>query len=81
MACAGFNLVAVGFSIYIDRFADFNQVFGSLSAVFVFLLAVYVAVEILLLGASLTAAWPGTAHAATAPGGGLSSQLRRAPSP
>jgi len=69
VACAGFNLAAVGFSIYIGRFADFDEVFGSLSAVFVFLLMVYVAVEVLLLGASVAAAWPGTALAATAPGG------------
>ena len=69
VACAGFNLAAVGFSIYVSRFADFDEVFGSLSAVFVFLLVVYVAVEVLLLGASVAAAWPGTALAATAPGG------------
>ena len=58
VACAGFNLAAIGFSIYIDRFADFDEVFGSLSAVFVFLVVVYVAVEILLLGAGVAAAWP-----------------------
>jgi membrane protein len=63
VACAGFNLAAIGFSIYISRFADFDEVFGSLSAVFVFLVVVYVAVEILLLGAGVTAAWPGTARA------------------
>ena len=58
VACAGFNLAAIGFSIYISRFADFDEVFGSLSAVFVFLLVVYVAVEVLLLGACVAAAWP-----------------------
>jgi len=65
VACAGFNLAAIGLSIYLSRFADFDEVFGSLSAVFVFLVVVYVAVEILLLGAGVTAAWPGTARAGT----------------
>jgi membrane protein len=68
VACAGFNLAAIGFSIYIGRFADFDDVFGPLSAVFVFLLVVYLAVAVLLLGASLAAAWPGSALAAAAPG-------------
>ena len=81
VACAGFNLAAIGFSIYVSRFADFDEVFGSLSAVFVFLVVVYVAVEVLLLGACVAAAWPGTALAATAPGGPRSSQVRRAPWP
>ena len=73
VACAGFNLAAVGFSIYISRLADFDEVFGSLSAVFVFLLVVYVAVEVLLFGASVAAAWPGTALVATVPGESRSS--------
>jgi len=69
VACVGFNLAAVGFSVYIARFADFDDIFGPLSAVFVFLLVVYLAVAVLLLGASLAAAWPGTALAGAAPGG------------
>jgi len=73
VACAGFNLAAGGFSIYISRLADFDEVFGSLSAVFVFLLVVYVAVEVLLFGASVAAAWPGTALVATVPGESRSS--------
>jgi membrane protein len=63
VAWAGFNLAAVGFSLYIDRVADFDDVFGPLSAVFVFLVAVYATVAVLLFGASLAAAWPGTALA------------------
>ena len=59
MATTGFNLAALGFSIYIGRIANFDEIFGSLSAVFVFLLTVYVAVEVMLLGASVSAAWPG----------------------
>jgi membrane protein len=69
VACVGLNLATVGFSIYIDRFAGFDEVFGPLSAVFVFLVVVYVAVAVLLLGAGVAAAWPGTALAAAAPGG------------
>lgn len=77
VACAGFNLAAVGFSIYIGRLADFDDVYGPLSAVFVFLLVVYIAVAVLLLGACLAAAWPGTALAADGPGGPSVPFLRR----
>jgi membrane protein len=61
VAAVGVHLASAGFSIYLDRFADFDDVYGPLGAVLAFLLLVYVVAGVLVLGACVAAAWPGTA--------------------
>ena len=57
-ATLGVHLAGAGFSVYLDRFADFDDVYGPLGAVLAFLLLVWVTAAVLLLGACLAAAWP-----------------------
>jgi membrane protein len=61
VAAVGVHLASAGFSIYLARFGGFNNVFGPLGAILAFLLLVYALAAILLLGACVAAAWPGTA--------------------
>jgi membrane protein len=75
LAAIGFHLASAGFSIYLEHFADFDEVYGSLGAVLAFLLLVYVAAAVLLLGACFAAAWPEAAQATQAAGERVS--LRR----
>jgi membrane protein len=56
LAAVAVQVVAAGFSIYLERFADFDRVYGPLGAVFALLLLVNVVSTILLFGACLTAA-------------------------
>jgi len=64
LAAVGVHIASAGFSIYLDRFGDFNDVYGPLGVVLAFLLLVYVAAIVLLFGACVAAAWP---HSATEP--------------
>jgi membrane protein len=57
IATLAIQIATAGFSIYLERFADFDQVYGPLGAVFALLVLVYVVSVILLLGACLTAEW------------------------
>jgi YihY family inner membrane protein len=62
LAAIGVQVAGAGFSVYLEHFADFDEVYGSLGAVFAFLLLVYVAAWVLLFGACVAAAWPASAH-------------------
>jgi membrane protein len=68
-AAVGVHLANAGFSIYLTRFGDFDDVYGPLGAVLAFLLLVYIAAVVLLLGACLAAGWPGSAPEPAAEGG------------
>ena len=57
-AAVGVHLAGAGFSVYLDRFADFDDVYGPLGTVLAFLLLVWVTAAVLLLGACVAAAWP-----------------------
>ena len=61
-ATVGVHLAVAGFSIYLDRFANFDDIYGPLGAVLAFLLLVWVTAAILLVGACVAAAWPVAAH-------------------
>ena len=61
-ATVGVHLAVAGFSIYLDRFADFDDIYGPLGAVLAFLLLVWVTAAILLVGACVAAAWPKAAQ-------------------
>jgi membrane protein len=58
VAAVGFQAATAGFSVYLDRFAHFDDVYGPLGAVFAFLLLVYVMAMVVLYGAAVAAAWP-----------------------
>jgi membrane protein len=58
VAAVGFQAANAGFSVYLDRFAHFNDVYGPLGAVFAFLLLVYVMAMVMLYGAAIAATWP-----------------------
>ena len=57
-ATLGVHLAGAGFSVYLERFADFDDVYGPLGAVLAFLLLVWVTATVLLLGACIAATWP-----------------------
>ena len=57
IATVAIQAATAAFSIYLERFADFDQVYGPLGAVFALLLLVYVVSVILLFGACLTSEW------------------------
>jgi membrane protein len=61
VATVGFHLASAGFSIYLTRFADFDDIYGPLGAVLAFLVLVYVLAMVLLFGACVAAAWPDSA--------------------
>ena len=50
-ATLGVHLAGAGFSVYLDRFADFDDVYGPLGTVLAFLLLVWVTAAVLLVGA------------------------------
>jgi len=60
VAAIGFQVASAGFSLYLDRFASFDDVYGPLGAILAFLVLVYIAAGILVVGACVVAAWPGT---------------------
>jgi membrane protein len=78
LAGVAVQVAAAGFSVYLTRFADFDDVYGPLGAVLAFLLLVYVIAIVLLLGACLAAAWPEAASPAPAsqPGGAMPFRAR-----
>jgi membrane protein len=55
LATVAVEMGTAGFSIYLERFADFDQVYGPLGAVFALLLLVRVTSMIILFGACLMA--------------------------
>ena len=61
-ATVGVHLAVAGFSVYLDRFADFDDIYGPLGAVLAFLLLVWLTAAILLVGACVAAAWPQAAQ-------------------
>jgi membrane protein len=81
VATLGVHLAGAGFSVYLDHFADFDDVYGPLGAVLAFLLLVWISAAVLLVGACVAAAWPQAAtpvEAEPGPGVPLSARLVRA---
>jgi membrane protein len=66
IATLAIEIATAGFSIYLERFADFDRIYGPLGAVFALLVLVYVMSVILLFGACLTAEWGTSAGQAEA---------------
>lgn len=55
-ALFGWMLVSVGFSFYVEHFANYSVIYGTLGAVIVLLMWLYMTAMILILGAELNAA-------------------------
>lgn len=59
LAAVLFEVVKVGFTIYLENFASYDVVFGSLGAVVAFLFWVFLSSNILLFGAEVVSETPG----------------------
>ncbi len=53
-----FQVTTIGFSIYLENFANYGLVYGSLGAVVAFLFWVYLVANILLVGAEVASEYP-----------------------
>src|SRR5690606_9493399 len=58
LAAVLFEVVKVGFTVYLENFASYDVVFGSLGAVVAFLFWVFLSANILLLGAEVVSVLP-----------------------
>ncbi len=58
VAALGFELVQLGFSVYVSNFANYNKVYGSLGAVIAFMFYVYLSSAAFLFGAEVAAEHP-----------------------
>ena len=58
LAAVLFEIVKIGFNIYLENFSNYDVVFGSLGAVVAFLFWVYLSANIMLLGAELASETP-----------------------
>ncbi len=59
LAAVLFEVVKVGFNVYLENFSQYDVVFGSLGAVVAFLFWVYLSANIMLLGAEVASEMPG----------------------
>jgi membrane protein len=57
-AVVGYEVLKLGFSLYVDNFANYNVVYGSLGAAMAFMFFVYLASVVFLLGAEVASLWP-----------------------
>lgn len=53
----GFELVKIGFSVYLENFANYGAVYGSLATVVAFLVFVFLAANVMVLGAEAASEW------------------------
>jgi membrane protein len=58
VAALMFQVLSIGFSIYIESFGSYNLVFGALGAVAVFLFWVYLNASVMIFGAEVAAEYP-----------------------
>ncbi len=61
LAAVLFEVVKVGFNVYLENFGNYDVVFGSLGAVVAFLFWVFLSANTVLLGAELASEIPGVA--------------------
>lgn len=55
VAALAFELLKTGFSVYVENFRDYSAVYGSIGAVIAFLFFVFIAANVFLAGAELSA--------------------------
>ena len=57
-ATVAYELLKLGFSLYIDNFANYSAIYGSLGAVIAFMFFAYLGSLVFLIGAEMAALWP-----------------------
>ena len=57
-AAVGYEVTKIAFSLYLDNVGGFDAVYGSIGAVIAFMAFVFIAANVFLLGAEVTAKWP-----------------------
>lgn len=57
-AAIAFEILKVGFSLYVSNFGNYDVVFGSLAAIVIFLFWVFLASNIMLFGAEIASHYP-----------------------
>jgi membrane protein len=58
VAAIGYELAKIGFTVFLQNFANYGAVYASLGAVVAFLVFTYITAFIALLGAEFAAEWP-----------------------
>ena len=58
VAAVGYELAKLGFTAYLENFADYGAVYASLGSVVAFLVFTYITAFVVLLGAEIAAEWP-----------------------
>jgi membrane protein len=58
VAAVGYELAKLGFTAYLDNFANYGAVYASLGSVIAFLVFTYITAFVVLLGAEFAAEWP-----------------------
>ena len=58
LAAAGLELAKIGFSLYLEHFADYGAVYSSLGSIIAFMVFVFLAANIFLIGAEAASEWP-----------------------
>lgn len=58
VAALGYELAKLGFTAYLDSFANYGAVYASLGSVIAFLVFTYITAFVVLLGAEFAAEWP-----------------------
>jgi membrane protein len=69
-ATIAYELVKLGFSVYLDHFGRFNAIYGSLGAVVAFMFFTYLAAIVFLIGAEMASIWPEVRAGKHDPGAG-----------
>ncbi len=57
-ATVSYELLKLGFSVYLSNFANFSVIYGSLGAVIAFMFFAYLASLVFLIGAEMASLWP-----------------------
>ena len=58
VAAIGYELAKIGFTLYLDNFANYGAIYASLGSVIAFLVFTYIVAFVALLGAEFAAEWP-----------------------
>ena len=57
-AAVAYELTKIAFSVYLENVGGFDAVYGSIGAVIAFMVFVFIAANVFLLGAEVSAKWP-----------------------
>ena len=52
---AGWIIISIGFSFYVDNFANYSNLYGGIAAIFILMMWIYLSSIILLIGGEINA--------------------------